>query len=179
MFFVSFENSGVLRIFCNGILYAERPFIPSQKFKVNIPFKGNYYFKNNDCKLVAIKPLERTILNIDLPIAERDKTPLIRSFSSDNESKSPARIYTDIGKIVINDRFKNYPIEVRMFILLHEYGHFYYKTEHKCDEFAAFHFCDMGFNPSQAFESLAGVLHDSETNNERINKVYNLLKKQN
>ena len=64
-----------------------------------------------------------------------------------------------------------------MFILLHEVGHFFYTEEYKCDTFAAFHFLDMGFNPSQAFESLAGVLHEGKRNDERIDNIFKLLAK--
>jgi hypothetical protein len=70
-----------------------------------------------------------------------------------------------------------YPIEVRLFILLHEVGHFYYSEEWKCDAYAAYHFLEWGCNPSQAFEALAGVLHDNKTNDDRINKIFKTISK--
>jgi len=63
-----------------------------------------------------------------------------------------------------------------MFILLHEYGHMFYKTEHKTDCYALKKYLQMGLPPSMAFYALAKVLHDTPANEARIKKLFTELK---
>lgn len=170
-------SKGVANIYFNGKLFAVKPFEGGQ-FKYNLPDAGKYFIKaSQGLKIVKIGPLQIVEKNIALPIADRNKTEGIKNVYFDNESNSPARIQTDKQIILVNKQFFNYPIEVRIFILLHEVGHFYYSEEWACDTYAAHHFLKMGYNPSQAFESLAGILHPNQRNDDRIENIYNLLKK--
>ncbi len=171
------NSDGILNVFCNNKLYAQRPFENGKIFKLNLPFSGVYSF-DGAAKIINITDIKKTILDVQLPAPERNKNAYIKKIFFEDKGESPARIFTDLNTIVVNKTYFNYPIEVRFFISLHEFGHFFYSTEWKCDYYAAYHFCKIGFNPSQGFESIAGILHPSERNNERIEKIYNLLKKQ-
>lgn len=167
---------GAAMVLFNGKLYAERPYTTST-FKFNAPQPGTYTFDGPGLTLAKTEPLQIIDKGIVLPAPDRNKKMGVKAVHFDNSSNSPARIYTDKQIICINSRFLKMPIEVRMFILLHEAGHFLYAEEWKCDTFAAYHFLKMGFNPSQAFESLSGVLHPGEKNDQRIDHIYNLLSK--
>jgi hypothetical protein len=170
------NQKGVLTVYTKGIVYAVRPF-KEEVFKINIPFTGTYTF-NGECDLIRQTNLQKCQNVIELPTKERNKLVFVKKVVFDDIS-SPARIYTDEGVIIINQDWLNYPIENRFFILLHELGHFYYTTEWKCDTFAAHHFIKLGFNPSQAFESIAGVLCPNKTNDHRIQNILTILKKSN
>lgn len=143
-------------------------------------------FNMDGAQIVDITDIQIKKFNIPLPAPERNKNAYVKDIFFEDKGSSPARIFTDLNTIVVNKDFFNYPIEVRYFILLHEVGHFFYSTEWKCDQYAAYHFTKIGFNPTQAFESLAGVLHTesadgepNERNKDRIEKIYNLLKNNN
>lgn len=163
-----------LKVYCNGLLYAEKP-LNKGPFKFNLPIENTYIFDAGSIKLIDVKPLKKVQKTIELPTPDRNKTEFIRDIFYDNDRTSPASINTDEKIILVNKKFFSYPIEVRMFILLHEVGHFFYTEEYKCDTFAAYHFLDIGFNPSQAFESLAGVLHENKRNDHRIDNIFKLL----
>lgn len=174
---LSASQPGALKVYCNGKLYAEK--LATKNFKFNLPIPNNYTLVGVSLKVDRIAPLEKVVKTIELPTPDRSKAFGIKEILYNNDSPSPARIFTDKQIICVNKKFFSYPIEVRMFILLHEVGHFFYTEEWKCDTFAAYHFLDLGFNPSQAFEALAGVLHPGQRNDERINNIYKLLSKNN
>lgn len=173
--FLTAAAPGAVKIYCNGKLYAEKP--ATKNFKFNLPYENTYIFDGPGLEIKNITPLQKVIKTIELPTPDRNKEFGVKEILYNNESTSPARIFTNEQIICVNKKFFDYPIEVRMFILLHEVGHFFYTEEWKCDTFAAFHFLDMGFNPSQAFESLAGVLHQGKRNDERIENIFKLLSK--
>lgn len=175
-------KDGSIYVYGNGVLYCERPFFKGQLFFINLPFAASYSFSGDGFEIMKQTGLIISDINISLPEPERNKQFGILKVTVDSLSNSPARIYTDKKIIVLNPKFFNYSAEVKIFILLHELGHYYYATEWKCDQYAAHHFLKMGCNPSQAFESLAGVLHTEDANgnaikqnNDRINRIYSLL----
>ena len=92
-----------------------------------------------------------------------------------NLNGSPARNFSQTGIIEYGNNFLNLPAPVKTFILLHEIGHFFYKTEKYCDIFAAKNFIDMGYNNSTAFYALSKVLRESAANKERENFLFNHL----
>ena len=61
------------------------------------------------------------------------------------------------------------------FVIYHEFGHYFYKTESSCDKFASRKMIEEGFNPSQTVYSVNGCL--SERSQERKNEIYNFAKK--
>jgi hypothetical protein len=177
------DFGGHIWIYANGQLYYERAFLPKSEFYINLPFAASYFFSGFGFTFLRTEPIKLVSENVPLPEPERDGVNFgINKITVDSLKETPARIYTNEKVIVLNPKFFNYPIEVRLFILLHEVGHFYYKTEWKCDQYAVHHFLKMGCNPSQSFESLAGVLHTTDkngfeniTNIDRINRIYKIL----
>lgn len=179
--FKAFKN-GEVYVYAADVLYCIRPFLANTTFFINLPFESWYSFSGDGFKILNTTPLINSNIIIDLPPPERSREFGINKITVDNLSNSPARIYTDTGIIVLNPKFFSYPIEQKLFILLHEVGHFYYKTEWKADQYAAHHYLKIGLNPSQAFKSLAGILHETrkdgtpnEINIDRIQRIYNLL----
>jgi hypothetical protein len=63
----------------------------------------------------------------------------------------------------------------QMFVLYHELGHYYYKTESYCDIYASRELIKLGFNPSQLYFSVNGCLSDRSS--ERKEAIYNFAKK--
>lgn len=171
------NSDGFINCYRNGILYFTNRFQENNNFYINLPFSGNYSFSGYGFAMDKQTPLIKKKVNFKLPKPERIRVPIVTEIRIDNASNSPARIATRYGVITTTAKMNEYPAEMRYFILLHEFGHFFYKTEHFCDMFAAYHFLKQGCNPSQSFAALAEVLHPSEANNERIKKIYNLLKK--
>lgn len=175
-------QSGKITVFRNGKLHCEKPF-NSGKFYINLPLAGFYSFSGFGFEFLEQTPLIKSDLVITLPEPERVRRFGIVDIRYDTQSNSPARIYSTKGIIVLNPKFDAYSNEIKAFILLHELGHFYYQTEWKCDQYAAYHFINtFNFNTSQAFLGLDEVLHKTKNNGqphtenlERINKIYNLL----
>jgi hypothetical protein len=168
----------------NSSRYNEKP-VKAGEFYINLPFPGNYNFTGDKFEFVRVEDFTPSIpANFPpLPAPDRKKIFGIHEIKVDNKSNSPARIYTDKGIITLNPRFFYYPGEIKLFILLHELGHFYYTEEWKCDMYAAYHYLQMGCNRSNAFDALAGVIHTEKKdgtphiiNRDRILKIYNLLK---
>jgi hypothetical protein len=180
--FRAVEN-GFVNVYRNGLLYCEKPFLKNTLFYINLPFNGFYSFSGFGFVLMETTSLIYSDIKINLPEPERNAQSFgISKVSIDNLSTSPARIAVDKNLVILNPKFFKYPVEIRFFILLHELGHYFYKTEWKCDQYAAHHFLKMGLNPSQAFASLAGVLHETkadgtinQVNKDRNERIYNLL----
>lgn len=146
----------------------------ANKISFNIVRDGIYTTPNN-INITEIKPLiVSSSIKLYEPERNRERPFKIVYNSSLGEHATPARIYTNMlpAKIEIGKRFFLYPIQVRMFILLHELGHLYYKDEHKCDLFALKNFIELGYNISQGFYALSKVLHPNETNKQRILKLF-------
>lgn len=85
-----------------------------------------------------------------------------------NLEGTPARIYTDTGIIEVSTSFISFPPPVRLFLLLHETGHFLYVTEEYCDLWALINFLRMGYNRSTAYYTLDKILSRSPQNIDRI-----------
>lgn len=162
----------------NGNLYFER-FLNGKtpRIKFNIPNIGEYYSKNN-FDIVKRNEIEIPVINIDLPKFERNRIKDFTIIENKNLHNTPARVFTEEGIIEKGSKFSQYPKPMQVFFLLHEVGHFYYKTEQYCDLFALTHFLMMGYNMSTAMYCLTNVLRRNKENNERILFIYNhLIKK--
>lgn len=57
--------------------------------------------------------------------------------------------------------FERLTPEARLFVILHEHGHYLYSDELNCDLFAANEMLKMGFNPSQIVNASIVSLGDS------------------
>ena len=144
---------------------------------LNLPRYGEYY---TNVKIFDILPLIKNNINFQLYEPERNGRykpfEIVKNFDDSQMKGSPARIFTEVGRIELGKKFYQYTPQIRLFILLHELGHFFYKTEHKTDLFALYYYLLMGYNKSQALYALTKVLHPNQNNKQRILKLYNILK---
>jgi hypothetical protein len=86
-----------------------------------------------------------------------------------------ATIYLDKGEIVIDSSFKDAGEVVLKHILYHEKGHFLYKTEEYCDEYAMERLLEEGYNKSQIEEAARKTFPPDHPRLK--NCVHNLIKK--
>ena len=173
------DHNGRFLLHLGDKIWIDRDIKPEVKeISFNIVKNGDYTAPI-EFEILKIEPI-KTINTIQLFDPERNRQRPFKIVYNPRlgESATPARIFTNLypAKIEVGKRFYQYPPQVRMFILLHELGHLYYTTEHKCDLFALKNFIEMGFNISQAFYALSKVLHPNETNKERINQLFNEIK---
>lgn len=167
-------------IFVRGLIWIDRDLNGKfQTIKFNAIFPGDYTSKT-PFKLVKSEPLKIENSPIQLYHKERHRQRPCEIVYNHNLglTDTPARIFTQMNpaRIEIGQRFKKYPPQVRMFILLHEYGHLFYKDEHKTDLFALKCYLNLGLNASQAFYALSKVLHPSPDNTKRIKQLFQQLK---
>lgn len=172
--FTIFDNKGKVYYY-RYLPYNER----DKPIKVNIPDPGLYYFSND--AIIKEKPLIVTpeVFKIRLPQRERNRDKSYFIEHDPNQTESPAIIYTDIGRIVTGTKFKELPIPMKIFVLLHEIGHFRYSTERFCDLYATIEFIKLGYNPSTAMYCLTDVLKNSNGKTDRVNYIFDILKQNN
>lgn len=152
-----------------GQLYFFR-YVDMPEIRVNIKHPDSY--TTNGPKVQSIEPIIIRPLFVILPPHERKglEKPVEIKYHPEltKEKGTPARHYTHKGLIEIGDFFNSLPPAIRYFILLHEYAHFFYETEHYCDLWAAKKFIAEGYNNSTAYYALTEVLRDTDENTKRI-----------
>ena len=166
------------KLFLDGDVWIDRLLPPNaSKINVHILFPG-VYESSEDFDVIKSEPLPQNDNTIKLYERERERERPIQIVHVPGLTSTPARIFTTMNpaRIEVGDRFYEYPKPVRMFILLHEYGHMFYKSEHKTDCFALKKYLEMGLPPSMAYWALAKVLHTSEASLFRIKKLFTELK---
>jgi hypothetical protein len=148
----------------------------TRKLSVNI-VKPDNYISNCDYFITKKEALKSGGDDIDFADVERFRLRPIKVVHNPYLQGTPARIFTmrNPAIIEVGDKFFTYPKQVRLFILLHEFGHLFYKTEWKVDRFALWAFLKMGYNKSQAFYALSKTLSDSEQSTDRIKRLFNSL----
>ena len=186
-----------------GELYYKRSLdgrTPRIKFNI---LHADDYTPNVPFEVLKISELELPDQLPELPDYTRNRVKDVTITFNPNLTGTPARIHTKTGVIERSPLFFGMTKPLRVFILLHEVGHFYYgvnnddlenarrlnpsdannflrtkmlKGEKDCDAFAFVHFLRMGFNRSTAFQALKEVLKDSPYKNERLNSILNYIK---
>jgi hypothetical protein len=113
-----------------------------------------------------VEPVNYRPNGCEYPKKQRNVTRKINTFFEPNKNK--ATINLKNGSIKIDLHFWM-PLNQAQkdFVLLHEYGHFYYDSEPDCDYFAAEKMLEMGYNPSTI--SVAKTCLESKERNEKIN----------
>ncbi len=155
-----------------GELYFERYLDgKTPRIKFNIPTEGIYKTANN-IEIVKRNDIEIPNLYFTLPKYERNRIKDFTIIDNPNLHNTPARIFTHEGIIEKGSQFYKYTQPMKVFFLLHEVGHFYYKTEEYCDLFALVHFLQMGYNMSTAMYALTNVLRRNKQNRDRVLFIY-------
>lgn len=169
------------------------------RIKFNICHTG-VLNSNADFKIVKVVDIEIPDNLPALPPFERDAIKDFVIVDNPELTGSPARVFTKQGRIEKGSDFYKLPKPVRVFVLLHEVGHFFYgitdavineankmsetdgreyirkkrnDSEIKCDLFALIRFLKMGYNRSTAFYSLKTVLSRSQDNVKRVKELLN------
>jgi hypothetical protein len=158
-----------------------------RSFAINLPLivdNATLCIKGTEIGIVLpiIVPLKKRVIPVEM------QAEVERSFSLndivvqhvDSIPHTPARIFTSgerKGTIQINDEaFNEMSQPTRLFILLHELGHYYFKTEALADKFALHTFLNMGYNYSSALAALTNVLSKQDSGLERILEQSDTLK---
>lgn len=126
------------------------------RIKFNVPDVG-IYNSNVNFEISKIVDIEIPTLP-NAPTAERDRFKQSEIVFNNQLKETPCRIYTDLGIIEVGYSFYQYPEPVRLFLLLHEQGHYFYLSELKCDIYAMINFLRMGYNRATAFYTLQSVM---------------------
>lgn len=133
-----------------------------KKVFFNLP-KGDFFTEN---KIFATKKINyKTPI---LPKPERRTIPpkYLTIFVGENPNKCSINRHN--GKILIDDRLLFMPLPFIHFILFHELGHYFYKTEFKADIFAANEMFKIGYNSSQIMYAQYLLLSDYQRKRKRI-----------
>jgi len=173
------------------------------RIKFNLCHPGRYK-GDKDFEVVKIVPIELPEHLPALPKYERKELKDFIIVDNPQLKGSPARIFAKEGIIERGPVMKTLPKPVRVFVLLHEVGHFFYgvtegdieraktmskeegqayltrrrnESEMKCDQFALNHFLSMGYNRSTAYYALSKVLSTSPDNLERLKALFNNIQK--
>ena len=182
----------------HGLYYFRNLEGKTNRIKFNICHEGEYN-SQTPFEVVKVVPIEIPGTLPGFPKYERDEIKDFVITDNLDLTGSPARIFASKGIIERGREFYKLPKPVRVFILLHEIGHFFYginngdikkaeslnafeskdflrkkmfNSESKCDLFAMIHFLQMGYNRSTAYYSLNKILSRSQEN---INRVKNLI----
>lgn len=174
-YYISFENSAPLRFILRdekGNIYYTRDLRGRfDKIKFNVCHTREL-FANVPFVVEKVEPLQTNGESIKLPAPERTEWKDFRIVRNPDLKGTPARIFAKTGLIEIGEDFEKYPSPVRLFILLHEVGHMFYKTEWKTDLFALKIYLMLGFNESNAFYALSKVLSHSRENVDRVKRLF-------
>ena len=93
------------------------------------------------------------------------------------ENPNKCSIFLEKGVIIFDkDLWESLSNLQRKFVLLHEYGHYYYKSEVKCDIFAKHHLLKLGYNKSQIAAIDFHILGNSEHSISRKLESFNAIK---
>ena len=142
------------------------------KVKFNLP-KGEYITETQLKRLSTPhlykfeRKRKREHYNFDMPKPKQLKVEF-----RDNPNK--ASIFPRKHTIVMDHSFQNMPEYVKKYVFYHELGHYLYKTEEFCDEFAQEKMLKDGYNKSQIEAAARVTLHNGH---DRHKTCINNLKK--
>lgn len=102
---------------------------------------------------VIDKPVKQTIFRRKIPKLPRHERNIPRPKKWNLLiAYNPAKctINLERGRLLFDaDLWKSLDRTAKTFILLHEFGHYFYKTEHFCDLYAKSKMLELGYNRSQ------------------------------
>jgi hypothetical protein len=149
------------------------------RIKFNIPDPG-IYVGNAPFEVVKVVPIEIPDALPELPPAERDRwkdIKLVYNPEMNKTSITPIRIYSDTGVVEYGPRFLQLIPPIQVFLIEHERGHLFYKTEQYCDMYALLNFIRKGYNQSTAYYALTHILSRTKENAGRIKTIFNNIQK--
>lgn len=155
-----------------GRIYYLRFFDKVPRFKVNIPDSG-IYTPNVPVEITKVTDVEIPSRWPVLPPPERDRYQESKIVYNPNLQGTPVRIFSKEGVIETAPHFYDIPPVIRLFLLLHEEGHYFYVTEEYCDLWALINYLRMGYNRSMAFYALSHYLSRHPENIRRVNQLFN------
>jgi hypothetical protein len=155
-----FSATSKVCIYQNGrIFYGMRK--PGEEILFNLP-PGRY---TTEWK---IETLARPV-KVDFPTRRKrerfniEPPKQVKVTFGDNPNK--ATIKLEAGEVLIDNSFKEAPELVKKFIMYHEIGHYFYKTEEFCDEYAQERLLNDGYNLSQVHNATAKSLNPANPRN--------------
>jgi len=145
--------------------------IPRIKFNVVVP--GDYE-ANVPFEIVKKVPIEIPVLSLPvLPPGDRDRwTDDPEIVFNPSLQNTIARNFTDIGVIEVGPRFNELIDPMKVFIIEHEKGHFFYSDEFNADLFALVNFIRKGYNASTAYYTLENYLNKSSQQVNRLKDMF-------
>lgn len=149
-----------------GIMFYTTEHLTPNVSRFNLP-AGKYF-----CENMNFRPSDFVVYKkLSLPRPER----VIKKNPGDFKvlfGENPYKCTIDFNRetILFDKSFIEKPLPEIYFVLFHEHGHRYFKTEHFCDAFATNKMLEHGFNPSQI-----GYAHLHSLSNRQIKrKQYNI-----
>lgn len=170
-------------VYLNNELYYFRKLNGQKKIKFNVCHAGNYKMDGGVFSFELLPfTLSATLDKLPpLPAKERNKDATLSEvfaaikIQPGDFNNCPARIWAQRGLIETSTSFSTLPAAIRFFILLHETGHIFYKTEWKCDLFALHEFLKAGYNESTAMYALTQLLGNKPEHEQRINSLFKII----
>ena len=139
-------------------------------FFFNLP-KGEYLSNNF---LIALRePIPHALPTLPKPEKENFFPRSVKIKIQQNPNKASIWINSDSIK-VDPEIFKRTLPEI-VFILFHEAGHYLYKDESKCDQYAVREMLKRGYNPSQCYFAIHNALGQYESSLERKKCIHKKL----
>lgn len=155
-----------------GKVYFYRKLTGQDRLKFNI-CKADNFKTNIDLHTCEVLPITIHPLQVTLPTPQRDlMKPYKIVYSEALGMGTPARNFFHQGIIEVGPKYMQQIEPIRVFIILHEKGHFLYKDEWMADLYAAVNFINEGYNNSTALYALTDVLKSSPRNADRIQKLF-------
>lgn len=142
-----------------------------ESIKFNVAHKGHYSI-SEDCKSIEVKDIVIDEIKQQLPTPDRKGFKPLKFVNNPDLITSPARAFRKTGIIEKGKLFYTLPFPIRVFILCHEIGHFFYKDEDNADLFAVKLYVKNGYNRSVAIYSLTKVLNPTPKNIIRVEKLF-------
>lgn len=153
--------------------------------------RGVFYSKDSDNVIFNLPPGKYDVSSAEyygppviykqpfLPFPERinfrpNNLKILIADTVDNKPISQAAISRFTDEIFVRSNINDLDTVSIMCILMHEMGHYHYKTEEYCDRFAFYHLLRTGYNPSQ-FKVFIDLL--SSWSMDRMKKAITYLEK--
>ena len=137
--------------------------------KINLP-AGIYVVKEGS--LTPAKSVHN-YSNPRLNLPKKTRFPIPKNIKVEY-LKNPNKATIDLirGHITMDTSFLSMPKFIRIYVLFHEIGHYYYKSEEGADRFAQVEMLKRGYNPSQIHQASEFTLSHHAGERKKKTKQY-------